>query len=121
MAKNPYIDTEPGELFEGLKTNQFNNGLSKAEFTWNYHDSKYEMEFLAGFIGIKQDKKSFMLRPEIGWLVKDKQNEKLTASADEETIVPIDDSNTYGWKAYLLLSSLGLLIVYILFRIFRNK
>jgi hypothetical protein len=34
------------------------------------------MEFLAGFVGIKQDKKSLTLRPEIGWLVKDKKNSK---------------------------------------------
>lgn len=73
MIKNPYIDREPKEFMEGLKTNQFNNGLSKAEFIWNYFGNKYEMEFLAGFVGIKQDKKSLTLRPEIGWLVKEKK------------------------------------------------
>jgi len=76
MIKNPYIEREPKEFMEGLQTNQFNNGLSKAGFIWNYFGKKYEMEFLAGFIGIKQDKKSLTLRPEIGWLVKDKKNQK---------------------------------------------
>lgn len=70
---NPYIDKEPVGSFDGLKTYSFYNGLSKAEFVWYYHGGKFEMEFLAGFIGIRQDKNSMTLRPEIGWVVKDKK------------------------------------------------
>lgn len=77
LIKNPYIDREPKEFMEGLETNQFNSGLSKAEFIWSYFDKKYEMKFLAGFIGIKQDEKSLTLRPEIGWLVKDNKKKSL--------------------------------------------
>ena len=72
LVLNEYIDRDPEETLEGLTTNQFNNGLSKVDFIWNYFDKKYEMEFMAGFIGIKQDPKSLILRPEIGWAVKDK-------------------------------------------------
>ena len=41
------------------------------------------MEFLAGFVGIKQDKKSLTLRPEIGWLVKDKNSSKKKDKTNE--------------------------------------
>ncbi len=70
---NPYIDKEPKGIFEGLHTNSFYNGLSKADFVWNYHAVKHQMEFLAGFIGIRQDKDSMTLKPEIGWIVKDRK------------------------------------------------
>lgn len=83
MIPNPYINKEPKEFMEGLETNQFNNGLSKASFIWNYFGKEYEMEFLAGFVGIKQDKKSLTLRPEIGWLVKDKKNSKKRNETNE--------------------------------------
>jgi hypothetical protein len=29
------------------------------------------MQFLAGFVGIKQDEESLALRPEIGWAVRE--------------------------------------------------
>ena len=48
------------------------NGLSKAEFIWVYKGKQYKMEFLAGFIGTRQDKKSMNLKPEIGWVVKER-------------------------------------------------
>ena len=41
------------------------------------------MEFLAGFGGIKQDKNSLTLRPEIGWLVKDKNISKKKDETNE--------------------------------------
>jgi hypothetical protein len=115
---NPYIDKEPKKHFEGLLTNQFNNGLSKADFIWNYYGTKYEMEFLAGFIGIKQDKKTLTLRPEIGWLVKDKNNAKIAPIKDEKTL---DNTNSFNWKKYLFISLAGLLIVFILFGVIKHK
>lgn len=72
---NPYIDKEPTGSFAGLRTTSFYNGLSKAEFVWDYHGTEYEMEFLAGFIGIRQNKESMTLRPEIGWVVKNQTEE----------------------------------------------
>jgi hypothetical protein len=74
--KNNYIDdAEPGP-FSGLKTNDFYNGISQADFIWNENGTIFEMEFIAGFIGVRQDKTTFALRPEIGWAVKDKKEEK---------------------------------------------
>ena len=103
MIKNPYIEREPKEFMEGLQTNQFNNGLSKAEFTWNYFGNKYEMEFLAGFVGIKQDKKTLTLRPEIGWLVKDKKTKiKSTDLNEVKNSVEIEKKAESNSKIYLL-------------------
>jgi hypothetical protein len=70
---NKYMDSEPTENFSGLKSNDFYIGLSQADFVWDYIGTKFEMEFVAGFIGVVQDKTSLALRPEIGWAVKDRK------------------------------------------------
>lgn len=110
MIKNPYINREPKDFMEGLTTNQFNNGLSKVDFNWNYYDNTYEMEFLAGFVGIKQDKKSLTLRPEIGWLVKEKKSNNKKLIQKEEYFLT-------NWKIYLTvflgIFCIGISIVYI--------
>ncbi len=73
IRKNEYIDSDPTGNFSGLKTNDFYNGISQADFVWNYNGMEFEMEFVAGFIGIVQDKSTLALRPEIGWAVKDRK------------------------------------------------
>lgn len=89
MVKNPFITSEPEKFREGLQTNQFNNGLSKVSFVWKYMGKDYEMEFLAGFIGIKQDKKTLTLRPEIGWVVRESQiTIKPKLKEQEKEIIP---------------------------------
>lgn len=120
MIPNPYIEREPGEFMEGLETNQFNSGLSKADFIWDYFKIKYEMEFLSGFIGIKQDKNSFMLRPEIGWLVKDKihtQNQEIT---EKEQLNIIETEPNSDGIMNLLLTFVGMLIWVLIFPIVRK-
>lgn len=116
MIKNPYIEREPKEFMEGLETNQFNNGLSKADFIWNYFGNEYEMEFLAGFVGIKQDKKSLTLRPEIGWLVKDKKDIIKTKLIGIKNYSEIEERFKANWKIYSLafigIFLFGLLIFY---------
>lgn len=117
MIKNPYIDREPEEFMEGLLTNQFNNGLSTADFIWDYFGRQYEMEFLAGFIGIQQDKKSLTLRPEIGWVVKDKKNVTATKKASK---INEEEAETKGnpgnsWKLYASVSAALIPSVLVLF------
>jgi hypothetical protein len=46
--------------------------LSKVDFKWEYLNSTYEMQFVAGILGISQDPETKALRPSIGWAVKDK-------------------------------------------------
>lgn len=124
MILNPYINKEPKEFMEGLETNQFNNGLSRASFTWNYFGKIYEMEFLAGFVCIKQDKKTLTLRPEIGWLVKDKYDSKkkveinkLGKNKNTKTIESFKD-----YRKYILpLIFIILIGVFIVYKIKKNQ
>lgn len=51
-----------------VTTEMIPRGLAKAPFKWQYHRRTFSMEFLAGFVGIKQDNEGF-LRPEIGWVI----------------------------------------------------
>ena len=54
-----------------IRTDLFPSGLAKAPFIWDYVGTRYEMEFLGGFVGVKQDPLSLFLRPEIGWIVRE--------------------------------------------------
>jgi hypothetical protein len=74
-------------------TDEFTSGLSQADFIWNYYGTFYKMEFVAGFVGFRQDSQTLALRPEISWAVIDKQQ---LATADE-----IDDYHNGGNKEYL--------------------
>ena len=122
MIKNPYIEREPKEFMEGLETNQFNNGLSKADFIWNYFGNKYQMEFLAGFVGIKQDKKTLTLRPEIGWLVKDKKNKIKTKFVETKNSSEIDEKTNSNWKTYsIAFTSIFLFVLFIFYKSRKNK
>lgn len=122
MIKNPYIEREPKEFMEGLETNQFNNGLSKADFIWNYFGNKYQMEFLAGFVGIKQDKKTLTLRPEIGWLVKDKKNKIKTKFIETKNSSEIDEKTNSNWKTYsIAFTSIFLFGLFIFYKSRKNK
>ncbi len=72
---NKYIDSEPTGSFAGLNTNDFYSGVSQVDFVWDYNGTKFDMEFIAGFVGISQDKTTLTLRPEIGWAVKDNKKD----------------------------------------------
>ncbi|WP_437625492.1 DUF4419 domain-containing protein [Sorangium sp. So ce1151] len=45
------------------------SGISTAPFLWRYLGSELDMEFLAGFVGVAQDRRGLALRPAIGWAV----------------------------------------------------
>jgi len=55
----------------GFTTEEFPSGLAKAPFLWQYLTSSYNMEFLGGFVGVRQDPNDLFLRPEIGWAVRE--------------------------------------------------
>jgi hypothetical protein len=50
-------------------------GYASADFYWYYDDNGditvYQMEFIAGFMGMKIDRKTGALQPEIGWAIRD--------------------------------------------------
>jgi hypothetical protein len=55
----------------GPTTEAFPSGLARAPFLWNYLDRSFEMEFLGGFVGVRQETDTLRLRPEIGWAVRE--------------------------------------------------
>ncbi|WP_168219421.1 DUF4419 domain-containing protein [Limnoglobus roseus] len=55
----------------GPTTPQFPSGLARAPFVWKYLDQSFDMEFLGGFVGVRQDVTTLQLKPEIGWAVRD--------------------------------------------------
>lgn len=54
---------------DGPTTEAFPSGLARAPFVWKYYDEMFNMEFLAGFVGVAQDTDTLRLRPEIGWAI----------------------------------------------------
>ena len=67
--KNPNLgSTDKPSKFE---INDLPSGLSKATLLLDDRGAIYNMELISGFLGIKQDKVSKALRPEITWVVVD--------------------------------------------------
>ncbi len=55
-----------------LEVSSFPNSLSKANVLLNDHGTEYDIEFLAGCIGVRQEENTLALRPEFGWRILDK-------------------------------------------------
>lgn len=55
--------------FTGLTSEYLPGSLSRAPFEWQYLGDRYEMAFVAGFIGFTQERDSLTVRPHIGWAV----------------------------------------------------
>ena len=56
-----------------LTVSDLPSSMSAAPIEFNYHETPYNYELLAGVIGIRQDDRTFALRPEFGWRVLDKR------------------------------------------------
>ena len=61
------LDAERGG---GPSLGSFPSGLSVAPCVWDYHLTKYPMEFFAGFAGFGQNA-DMSVQPAIGWAVRD--------------------------------------------------
>jgi len=66
-----WLMNAPLDVEYGLDLTSFPCGYSKVDFIWNYFSMVYNMEFIAGFMGIVQDKNGLLV-PEINWAVKEK-------------------------------------------------
>jgi hypothetical protein len=64
---NPYFDDS---LPYGLGFEDVPGGYVRTPFTWDRGDSRSQMNFISGFIGIRQNPETKALRPEIGWAVQ---------------------------------------------------
>ena len=58
----------------GPKMEQLPSGISSAPVEWidEMAGKKYDMKFVAGFIGCSQDEKTLDVSPKIGWLIGEK-------------------------------------------------
>jgi len=74
----PYIKSQNilksmnNSSYYSLSPNYFTSGFSKVDFLWYYYNEVYNMQFLSGFVGISQNRITKALRPEIGWIVREK-------------------------------------------------
>ena len=70
--QNPFFKDAKADK-DGLQIGEFPTGVSATEFTWidRVRKQTFNMEFLAGFVGIDQNDETKALRPEIGWAVRD--------------------------------------------------
>jgi len=62
------------DLYDGVMAESIPPGLARAPFTMQYgvNAPKIPMEFVAGFVGVKQED-TLALRPEIGWAIVEKE------------------------------------------------
>lgn len=80
----PYVFDYQNQLVRNTKMNgswgltipSFTSGYSKVDFIWDYRitGDKFDMEFIAGFVGILQDEKG-NLQTEINWAVREKMKQ----------------------------------------------
>jgi hypothetical protein len=66
----PAKERDSRDVVVGPTTSAFPSGLSRAPFRWRYFGESYAMEFLGGFVGVRQDQVTLGVRPEIGWAVR---------------------------------------------------
>lgn len=67
----PAKSDDPCQFGYGPTTETFPSGLARAPFIWKYLGRSFEMEFLGGFVGVRQEADTLRLRPEIGWAVRE--------------------------------------------------
>lgn len=63
---------EPEQFgLETLDVSDLPGSMGKANVILNDNGTEYDMEFLAGFIGMRQNPETLALRPEISWIILD--------------------------------------------------
>jgi hypothetical protein len=72
LCRNEWLNQAPA-VRHGPGLDRFPQLPARAPFLWKYYDQEFDMEFVGGLVGIRQDPESLALRPEIGWAILDKQ------------------------------------------------
>lgn len=80
LAMNRWIN-QPVARGRGPDFHCFPQFPAQAPFKWKYNGQDFEMVFVGGLLGVRQDHESLALRPEIGWAVLDQK--ALTQSRDQ--------------------------------------
>jgi len=74
----PYTTTEGGLLqrrnfeYDNIDSDEIPKGLCRVPFVLDDNGATYDMEFLGGFTSYSQDPITMAVKPNIGWIVKDK-------------------------------------------------
>lgn len=97
---NYVIKKEKYYYYSTLTTDDFPHGIIDYSFNWKDLQLKktYSMAANAGFIGCTQDKITKALRPEIGWLIRDKKAPKKNISYTKHyvTMTTYDQASKQG-------------------------
>ena len=92
--KNPILEKPREELTidDGIPPRMFPNGISQASFTLNTLREEFQLELIAGFIGVCQNQQTGCLHPEIGWGVRKQNNfERILNLLEQHQLnLPID-------------------------------
>lgn len=92
------------ELKEIAGTGGLPNEIVKVDLEYQSGDGdgnfiKTPLELWAGFVGLKQNDKTFGLRPEIGWMIRKKD----TATISQSLVDKLKEQNTQGnWGGIML-------------------
>jgi hypothetical protein len=81
LEQNSWIN-QPFARGQGPGLDSFPQFPAHTPFKWKYLGQDFEMEFVGGLLGVRQDQESLALRPEIGWAVLDKS--QLNQFRDEQ-------------------------------------
>jgi hypothetical protein len=71
--RNPWVGKsllQKAGLFEGVTDSQLPASASQVPFVWEYLETKFNYQFIAGVLTVAQDKESRAIRPRIGWAVR---------------------------------------------------
>ncbi len=66
--RNPHVGGAAGR--HGPSRDDFPSLPAKAPFLWQYLGTPFDMEFIGGLVGVRQDAETLCLRPEVGWAVR---------------------------------------------------
>jgi hypothetical protein len=59
------------KLDKGPEPDEFPSQPARTPFVWKVFNREFDMEFIGGLIGVRQDPDTLALTPEIGWAVRD--------------------------------------------------
>ena len=90
FTRNPWMTRSPSRG-NGPAPSRFPRLPARAPFLWKYdpHGKDYEMEFIGGLMGVRQDPQMLTLRPEIGWAVWEAGAVQRRIKADAEAAAKI--------------------------------
>ncbi len=82
---------ETDDSTHGIDSKSIPSGVTRVPFIWEYFGINYRMNFIAGFMGTKQDPISLTVSPVIGWSIDSLIDEVYTLEEEVEEEIFIDD------------------------------